>query len=224
MSRVKVLILAVLVSVGLAVSTSHAADSLQPKYGGEPRTPGQEAADRKFLAEMDAHFKGDRRKAAQEATKRGWAFLRQGNVPDAMRRFNQAWLLDNTSGSALWGMAAVQGTRGKLDESLALLREAEGSMAGDVDFQADYARTIGMLGAQTRNKPLVEDALSRFARVHARAPEHTLNLQNWAIILFYIGDYAGAWQKIKLAEATPQRQHLDPRFLSDLSRSMPRPE
>ena len=52
------------------------------------------------------------------ASNRGWQLLRQGNPPDAMRRFNQAWLLNANNGGALWGMAVIQGQMGQLDHAL----------------------------------------------------------------------------------------------------------
>jgi hypothetical protein len=42
--------------------------------------------------------------------------------------------------------------------------------------------------------------------------------------LLGIGKYSEAWAKVKLAEATPNKDQLDPRFLADLQSRMPRPE
>jgi hypothetical protein len=71
---------------------------------------------------------------AQDAATRGWIALRARNLDEAMRRFNQAWLIDPNSGQALWGMGAVQGLAGKTPESLDLFREAEPLMGDDIDF------------------------------------------------------------------------------------------
>ena len=194
-----------------------------PKYGSAPKTQVQKDADSKLIAEMDKQFKGDRKKAAQEAATRGWQLLRQGNAADAMRRFNQAWLLDKSNGLALWGMAAVQGGTGQGAQALQLLAEAEKSIGDDFDFAVDHARALGMAGIQTKNEALVRQALDRYARIHQRDPQHTQNLQNWAITLFGVGQYALAWSRIELAEATPRRAQLDPRFIAALQQKMPRP-
>lgn len=197
--------------------------NLQPKYGLLPKNEAQKAADAKFLASIDTDYQANRKRAAEEVSARGWLFLRQGNVPDAMRRFNQAWLIDSSNGSALWGMASIQSGSGQLSESLKLFSEAESLLGGDIDLAADYAKTLGIAGAQTRNSTLLNDAFARFARVHQKAPEHTLNLQNWAITFFYMGNYAEAWKKLKQAEATPRRNEIDPNFVAALQRKMPRP-
>lgn len=224
MSIFRALLLAFVVSFGLALQPASAQDiNLQPKYGSLPKNDAQKAADAKFVASIDDYYKGDRKKGAVDASSRGWQFLREGNRLDAMKRFNQAWLLDERNGYALWGMAAVQAGSGKIDESLKLFAEAEGFVGNDIDFAVDYAKALGTVGAQTENETLLKDAFARFARLHEKAPQHTLNLQNWAITLFYVGNYAEAWKTVKLPEATPHRAELDPRFLAALQSKMPRP-
>lgn len=211
----------------LAASTfniAYAQDiSLLPKYGSLPKTEAQKLCDEKFIASIDEYYKGNRKKAAEEISARGWQFLRQGNAANAIRRFNQAWLLDSSDGSALWGMAAIQANTGKAADSLKLFEEAEHSIGNDIDFSVDYAKAIGVTGAQTRNDALLQDAFARFARTYEKAPQHTLNLQNWAITLFYVGNYAEAWKKIQLAEATPRHAELDSNFIATLQSKMPRP-
>ena len=96
-------------------------------------------------------------------------------------------------------------------------------MSTDIDFAADYAKALGIAGAQNRNDAMLKDAFARFARVYAQSPQHTLNLQNWAITLFYVGNYAEAWRKIKMAEVTPRSAELDQRFILALEGKMPRP-
>ena len=220
----RAILLAFLLSFGLALQPACAQDmNLQPKYGSLPKNDAQKAADAKFIATIDDYYKGDRKKGANDVSNRGWQFLRQGNPSDAMKRFNQAWLIDNTNGNALWGMAAIQAGSGKIDESLKLFSEAEGFVGNDIDFAVDYAKTLGVAGAQTKNEALLKDAFFRFEQLYKKAPQHTLNLQNWAITLFYIGNYTEAWKAVKLAEATPRSAELDPKFLAALQSKMPRP-
>lgn len=197
--------------------------NLLPKYGLQPKNKGQKEADAKFLAAIDEEYKGNRKQAANDLASRGWQYLMQGNLPDAMRRFNQAWLVDNSNGTALWGMATIQAGWQKLDESLKLFAEAEAIVGDDNDFTTDYAKVIAMAGTQTKNDTLLNDAFARFERVYKKAPQHTLNLENWAVALFYGGNYAEAWKKVKLAEATPGGAAVDPEFKKALQRKLPRP-
>ena len=195
--------------------------NLLPKYGLVEKNAAQKAADAELLAAVDEDY-DDRGQAAEHAANRGWEFLRQGKPNEAMRRFNQAWLIDPTNGNSIWGMAAIESNAGKV-ESLQLFAEAEGLLGDDLDLDVDHARAIGMIGFRTRNKELLQDAFARYSSLYERAPEHTLNLQNWAIALYLVGDYAQAWQKIELAEATPTHAEIDPNFVRDLERKAPRP-
>lgn len=215
---------AVALALGLAFQSVSAQDlSLLPKYGQVAKNEAQRKADADFLAAIDKEYKGDRKKASQDAAARGWLALRKNDMEEAMRRFNQAWLLDAGNAQSVWGMGAVAGSIGELRQAVALFEEADPKLSADIDFAADYARALGMAGAEWRDQAVLQKALARFAQVHARAPQHTLNLQNWAITLFYTGDFAGAWQKVQLAEKTPRASELDPAFIAALQQKMPRP-
>lgn len=221
-------ILATLVFAGAVPAAVHAEDiNLLPKFGAAAKTEGQKAADAEFIATIGKQFNGDRQKAAEAVAQRGWRFLQENHPADAMRRFNQAWLLDSGSGAALWGMAVLQAGLGGKDNdqsALALFAEAERALPGNIDFAADYARGLGVIGARSSDQSLLRQAFGRFAKVDGAAPQHVSNLQNWAITLYYTGDYAQAWRKIKQAEAAPRHAELDQQFIALLQTKMPRPQ
>jgi hypothetical protein len=213
------------VSLFLGCSLAWSQDlSLLPKYGSAPRTAQQQEADAAFIAQVDARYQGDRLRAARDIAERGWQALSQGNAAEAMRRFNQAWLLDQRSAHAIWGMAAVAGNSDQgLLASLSLFSEAEKLLPEDINLAVDYARAMGFAGAAVGSAPILAEADRRYAAIHQKAPGHTLNLQNWAIANYSRGDYRAAWEKIRLAEATPQKAQLDPAFIKALEAKMPRP-
>jgi tetratricopeptide (TPR) repeat protein len=196
---------------------------LQPKYGRTSGDSAVSADDQKFLAGMDTRFQGDRNKASLDFATRGWAALRQGKADEAMQRFNQSWLLKGNNGNALWGMAQIEANRGRPFESLKLFGEANRTIGFDLDFAVDYARAQSLAGIKTGDKKLMDEAFTRFAQIQTRAPANTLNLQNWAIALFYTRQYPAAWDKIKAAQATPRGSEVDKKFVAELQRKMPRP-
>jgi tetratricopeptide (TPR) repeat protein len=197
--------------------------NLVPKYGRQVGTSGHVLTERDLLARMDTPVQGEVNTAADMLADRGWQAWRRGDVDTAMRRFNQAWLLLPNHGGALWGMAVIEMGRKNTDSGWSLFQEAAPMLMHDVDFVSDYARTQSMMGVLKADAAMLAQADSLFAKVLARAPEHTLNLQNWAIALFYREEYAGAWAKLMLAEETPRAKALDPQFIADLSAKMPRP-
>jgi tetratricopeptide (TPR) repeat protein len=196
---------------------------LQPKYGRTSGDSALSAEDQKFLSDMDNRFKGDRSKASADLATRGWTALRQGRADEAMQRFNQSWLVQNINGNALWGMGQIEANRGQAAESLKLFGEANRLIGFDLNFAVDYARAQSLAGVKLGDKKLMDEAFKRFAQLQTRAPTNTLNLQNWAIALFYTGQYAAAWDKVKAAQATPRGAEVDKKFVADLQRKMPRP-
>ncbi len=197
--------------------------SLLPKYGEVPKNPVQIEADVKFLSGIDRYFGKDRQRAATESSNRGWQMLQQGKKDDAMRRFNQAWLLNPHHGAALWGMGTLQMKQEKFTQGLDLYEEASQYVKDDIDFKVDHALAIGITGAMTKNKVLLEKAWVMFSDNYRQAPTHTLNLQHWAATLFHTERYADAWQKLILAENTPRGKEVDRGFVTALSEKMPRP-
>jgi tetratricopeptide (TPR) repeat protein len=209
----------------LCANVVHADDrNLLPKYGDLPLTAIEKEINDKFVSGMDEDYHGDLKKASMDMAMRGWQYLAAGDLEDAMRRFNQAWLLNKKNGTALWGMAAVEASSGKFDDSLKLFAEAEKFVGGEINFSVDYAKAVGKAGAAQKDDALLKDAFDRFERVYQKAPQNTLNLQNWAMTLFSIGKYSEAWAKVKLAEATPNKNQIDPRFIAALQARMPRPQ
>ncbi len=104
------------------------ADAPPPAISSEQRI-----AEQRFLGSIDEHYSGNRKLAAEHISARGWRFLRQGNIAEATQRFNQARVLDNENGNALWGMATAQASSGKFGESLKLFVEAERIKSDDLD-------------------------------------------------------------------------------------------
>ncbi len=202
----------------------HAEDiSLLPKYGEAIKSPAQLDADAKFLSVVDEQYKGDRSSAATDFAHVGWDALHAGEVKKAMRRFNEAWLLDHQNLYALWGMAVMATTSGQYGSAHKLFVEADAQSHGDPAFITDYARGLSMIATQTHDPKLLKDAFKRFAAIYSQNPQQVPNLQNWAIALFATGDYPAAWQKIQLAEAAPDHALLDQNFIAALSSKMARP-
>ena len=197
-------------------------NNLIPKYGLQPKSESEKAADSQFIARMEKHFDGDRVKAAQAVAKRGWDFFRDGDISTAIKRFNQAWLLDPKNVQALWGMGAIS-SGSDLKTALSLFLEAEAIDDSDIDLNVDCTRTMSLLAARDKDFAMMKDAMTRFERISRRAPLHAMNWQNWAVALYYTGDYAGAWEKIKVVENRGASARLDPGFIEALTQKMPRP-
>jgi len=68
----------------------------RPMYGGIEKSAELKEADRKYINGVKA-MGFTLEQGAVEAAKRGWTAMHQGDLKTAMKRFNQAWLLDKTT-------------------------------------------------------------------------------------------------------------------------------
>jgi len=119
--------------------------NLLPKYGPLPKLDWQEASDSVFIAGMDKDYHGDRSKASMDMAGRGWQHLQQGDLDDAMRRFNQAWLLNNSNGTALWGMAQSRRARVNSMTLLSSLPKPKRALGASSTFQWTMRRRLERL-------------------------------------------------------------------------------
>ncbi len=122
--------------------------STLPKYGGAEKTDAQEEADDEFVATIIAQT-GSRDAALTLTIAKGQQAFALHDADTAMRRFNQAWLIDATSTDALWGMGLVEGVRGHFDRSIDLILQALSLDPSRADMRCD-------LGVSYYNKALAD--------------------------------------------------------------------
>jgi tetratricopeptide (TPR) repeat protein len=77
----------------------------RPRYGGLVKTPAQLAADKDFIVQALERY-GNAQAAMEAHVNFGWHYLATGHVPTAVKRFNQAWLLDSTAADVYYGFSA----------------------------------------------------------------------------------------------------------------------
>lgn len=82
-----------LASLILLSSCSEKPKNELPMYGGIPRNPYEQEADEEFKKNVIEEY-GSREMAFNKAIILGWHWFFKKDYPQAMRRFNQAWLLD----------------------------------------------------------------------------------------------------------------------------------
>jgi Tfp pilus assembly protein PilF len=90
-----------------------------PMYGGLDRTkvPELRAADEKFKNEVVAHY-GSMENASRVWVEQGFNFYKRDDLGLAMRRFNQAWILNPRNPEVYAGFAAVLNDSGRHCEAM----------------------------------------------------------------------------------------------------------
>jgi tetratricopeptide (TPR) repeat protein len=91
--------------------------NILPMYGKEKKCQEQIDIDQDFFKECDKIFK-NRKEASSVYTKKAWGYFYKNDFDTAMKRFNQAWLLDSLNAETYWGFGNILGMQMKPEESL----------------------------------------------------------------------------------------------------------
>ncbi|HEX9392544.1 MAG TPA: hypothetical protein VF928_14635 [Usitatibacteraceae bacterium] len=230
----KNIIRALLVAAGF-VALSAAAQNVpvdqMPMYGGMDRSqvPALKEGDEKFISSVVAEF-GSREKASMAWVNRGFTLYQQDDLAGAMRRFNQAWLLNPNNAEVYWGFASVLTDRNKYCEALKMVELAQSKSALQPGFIPDAALiyTGCAVESKTSAPELWDKYLARSDALFAEAlaspaVRKQYTLFHWARAMYGRGDYAGAWAKV--AEFKKETgKDFDAGFIRTLSQKMPEPK
>ena len=107
--------------ISINLSFAQKPDNNEPRYGNIIKSKSDLDADNNFILEVVKKY-GSRTEAARKHTEFGWDYLKQGDNVTAMKRFNQAWLLDSTLLDIYWGFGAVIGARNQYDQAIGYLK------------------------------------------------------------------------------------------------------
>lgn len=200
-----------------------------PMYGGMDRSkiPELQAADAKFISDVSAQF-GSREQAAVLWVNRGFKLQHQDQLGMAMRRFNQAWLLNPNNPEVYAGFGTVLHDQGRNCEAMKMMDKA---LALDPPtFQgiyADAARVITLCAASDKSLPaesrkqMFERSEQLYRKAEVVEPNKRYVYASWATAYYWREQYSDAWSMVakeRAAGGVPTE-----RFLSLLQTKMPEP-
>lgn len=197
--------------------------NLIPMFGGIKKTEPMLKADDKLrstLTEQGRTPEG----GAINSVRLGWRYFSRDHDPaTAMKRFNQAWLLDPNNGEAYYGMAVMSEVLRSdpqfapcpftPERSEGLFKKAISMHGTPPVTHVDYGR---FLWSQER----YDDSLSVLLNIVEKRPEVKNARANIAFVFFKQNDFerACAWSLV----AKGKGDTLEPGFLNDVcSRAFP---
>ena len=112
-----------------------------PMYGqpGIPRPEFLKNADADFISKASSGFGGDRKVASRAWTEQAAHFLAQRNLDYSMRRYNQAWLLDDANYEVYWGFGRVMVESDHFEDGVRFTKQAIELCRDDVQLPAVYS-------------------------------------------------------------------------------------
>lgn len=200
-----------------------------PMYGGMDRSqyPVLKAGDEKFIADVSAQF-GSRERASVIWVDQGYSFYQQDKLGMAMRRFNQAWLLNPNNAEVYAGFGAVLMDQGKSCEAMPMMEKS--LTLSPPEYQGIYAdagRIVTLCAVNDKNMVQGERTrlLARSEELYKKAEQVEINKKyvydSWAMTRYLQGRYADAWAMLakarKIGGETPKK------FQEMLQAKMPKP-
>ncbi|MDR1349217.1 MAG: hypothetical protein LBJ59_00275 [Zoogloeaceae bacterium] len=179
----------------------------QPMYGERPKTAAQEKSDATFVASIEQSGVS-RQQGAKNVIGAAWSYWARGDTATAMKRFNQAWLLDPENGDAYHGFAVITSQRcgdPKEIERLFLLALAKPEV--NPRAHVDYGRFLW-----TQNQ--LQKSLDSLNQTLQRHPDARNARANIAHVYYLQGDAANACRWAK--DARQNGDELETGFLEDM--------
>jgi Tfp pilus assembly protein PilF len=92
--------------------------SLQPEYGNFEKNELQKADDESFKKDILKYYKGDTNAASKKMSDLGFTYLYdKGDLVTAMRRFNQAYILNSKNADAYYGFGTIFFNLGAMEKA-----------------------------------------------------------------------------------------------------------
>lgn len=132
--------------------------NLLPMYGEVIKCPQQIESDNKFLTFCDQNY-DDRQEASEEYRQIGWDYMYKGDLDTAMKRYNQAWLLDKDNPSVYCSFGWLLGKKGETDKAVMFFERAIKMDPDDADFLMFVAVGYSELYDRTNDKTFLNKAL-----------------------------------------------------------------
>ena len=199
-----------------------------PMYGGMDRqsVPELKQADEQLIAGTTKEF-GSREKASDAFVDQGIRYYKSDNYAGAMRRFNQAWLLNPNNPDVFWGFGMVFHDEGNVCEAKNMLDRAISLKLSKPIALADAGRiyTLCAVSNQSLDSATKQQHFTTSEELYKKAssasPNNDYIYGSWATAYYWRGDYARSWEMV--AKARSLGFVFPGQFLNLLRQKMPEP-
>ena len=180
-----------------------------PMYGEVEKCQEQLEADANYLAEMDDLFVS-REAAADDVVKQAWRHFYNEEMKSAMRRFNQAWLLDEKNYHVYWGFGNILGKSGKSKQAIKIFDIGKKHNPTDSDFYIASASAYGDLYQKNEDKSQLHKAIKDL--------ETAVKLDQNNVLAYVVMTkmYAALNMKAKAIENMKKAEKIDPKSIDPI--------
>lgn len=190
-----------------------------PMYGGMDRStiPELKAGDEKLIADTTNHY-GTREKASAAFVNNGFVYYQRDDLTNAMRRFNQAWLLNPRNPEVYAGFGSVLHDKGGNCEAMQMMERAiELNPPRFQGIHPDAARLITLCAVSDKGLTseakfkLFERSESLYKKAEEIEPNKRYVYRSWATAYYWREQYSDAWAMVakeRAAGGNPSEKFL----------------
>lgn len=181
--------------------------TLRPEYGNVVKNAKQRESDKKFRDDILGNYKGDTIMASKKMVELGFTYLYdKGDFVTAMRRFNQANMLDSKNSDAYYGFGTIYFNFGEMNKAREQYDKGLGLNPNNSAILTDYGTTYlgDYYSATETNKTYsielikkANDFLSRSFKINKKDSNTIYKL---SIVKMYLGECKEAQSLLKKAK------------------------
>ena len=187
--------------------------NLLPMYGEVKKCAQQIESDEEFIQLNDKNF-ANRRKASDYFVSKGWEFFYKNDDDTAMKRFNQAWLLDKTNPQIYWGFGNLLGRKKEFETSIKFFQKSIDIDSNNSKVYESLAVSYGQLYFKTK------DAKFLNMRIASLKTAMRIDLENGRIVGEMANTYAILNQQDSLVKYIKITDKIDSSFVNPQVREM----
>lgn len=201
---------------GLSCATNEVSnENIQPRneipmYGSEPFPDYLVEANEKFIT-RSIESAGTREAAYEHFKNRGWEYFSKGDHSTAMKRFNQAWLLDRDRYESYWGFALLAASKQDYEQAVKMFtlayRKNDQNHRLLVDIGLCYTNYALETTDHLTAKSYLATSIGFYKKAAALDDSFIALYHNWSVTLSAMFDFTGSWKMIKKAIKLSREQN-----------------
>ena len=130
-----------------------------PMYGQVKKCKEQIDLDKDFLNDCDKQFR-TRKEASKFYVDKGWEYFYKNEFETAMKRFNQAWLLDSLNADIYWGYGNILGMKDRdFKQSLSFLEQSLKMNRNNPRVWESASTSYGQLFYETKDQKYLDKSI-----------------------------------------------------------------
>lgn len=141
--------------------------------------------DNEFIKSCDKMFP-NRQEASKYYGSRGWNYIDSNDLNTAMKRFNQAWMLDSNNASVYWGFGVVLGKQKQYQESIPYFERALSFDSNNANLYQDAANSYYNYSFSSKDKRAMLKGIECIEHAIKINPDSKRNYRQLTVGYYYL--------------------------------------